>query len=38
LILKKEHTIVGVENRLLSRILGPKTDEIMEDWRKIRDE
>jgi hypothetical protein len=26
------------ENRVLRRILGPKRDEVTEDWRKLHDE
>lgn len=29
---------MGVENRLLRRIIRPETDEMMEDWRKMHDE
>jgi hypothetical protein len=26
------------ENRVLRRIFGPKTDEVMGDWRKLHNE
>jgi hypothetical protein len=37
LTLRDEHTCIlkVFENRVLRRILGPKRDEVMEDWRKL---
>jgi hypothetical protein len=36
LTLRKEYTLRVFENRILSRIFGPKRDEVMEGWRKLR--
>jgi hypothetical protein len=29
---------MGLENRVLRRILGPKRDEVTGDWRKVHNE
>jgi hypothetical protein len=36
LTLREEHRLRVFENRVLRRIFGPKTDEIIGDWRKLR--
>jgi hypothetical protein len=36
--LKEERRIRVFENRVLRRIFGPKRDEIIGEWRKIRNE
>jgi hypothetical protein len=33
--LREEHRLRVCENRVLSRIYGPKWDEVMEEWRKL---
>jgi hypothetical protein len=35
LTLREEHRLREFENRVLRRILGPKRDEVMEEWRKL---
>jgi hypothetical protein len=35
LTLKEEHRVRVFENRLLSRIFGPKRYEVSGDWRKL---
>jgi hypothetical protein len=35
LILREEHRLRVFENRELSRIIVPKTDEVMGEWRKL---
>jgi hypothetical protein len=35
LILWEEHRLRVFENRVLSRIFGPKRDEVTGDWRKL---
>jgi hypothetical protein len=35
LTLKEKHILRVFENRMLSRILGSKRDEVMEKWRKL---
>jgi hypothetical protein len=36
LTLKDGHRLRVSENMLLSRILGPKTEEVAGDWRRLR--
>ena len=31
-------TALTVENRVLQRIFGPKTDDVIEEWRKLCNE
>jgi hypothetical protein len=38
LTLREEHRLRVFENRVLRRILGPKRDDVMEDWRKLHNE
>ena len=38
LTLKEEPTLRVFENRTLRRILGPKRDEVTEEWRKLHNE
>jgi hypothetical protein len=38
LILREEHRLRVFENRVLRRILGPKRDAVMGEWRKLRNE
>jgi hypothetical protein len=38
LTLREEHRLRVFENRVLRRIFGPKTDEVMGDWRKLHNE
>jgi hypothetical protein len=33
--LKEEHRLKVFENRVLRRIFGPKSDEVMGEWRKL---
>jgi hypothetical protein len=35
---KEEHRLRMFENRVLREILGPKRDEVTEDWRKLHNE
>jgi hypothetical protein len=35
LTLREEHRLRVFENRVLRRILGPKRDEVMGEWRKL---
>jgi hypothetical protein len=35
LTLREEHRLRVFENRVLRRILGPKRDEVTEEWRKL---
>jgi hypothetical protein len=37
LILREEHRLRVLENRVLRRIFGPKRDEVMGEWRKLHD-
>jgi hypothetical protein len=36
--LKEEHRLRVFENRVLSRIFGPKRDEVTGGWRKLHNE
>jgi hypothetical protein len=36
LTLREEHRLRVFENRVLRRIFGPKRDEVMGEWRKLR--
>jgi hypothetical protein len=36
--LREEHRLRGLENRVLRRIFGPKTDEVTGEWRKLHKE
>jgi hypothetical protein len=38
LTLREEHTLRVFENRVLRRIFGLKTDDVMGGWRKLHDE
>jgi hypothetical protein len=38
LALGEEHRLGVFENRVLSRIFGPKRDEVTEEWRKLHNE
>jgi hypothetical protein len=38
LTLREEHRLRVFENRVLSRIFGPKTDEVTGEWRKLHSE
>jgi hypothetical protein len=38
LTLREEHRLRVFENRVLRRILGPKRDEGMGEWRKLHNE
>jgi hypothetical protein len=38
LLLREEHRLRVFENRELRRILGPKRDEVMDEWRKLHNE
>jgi hypothetical protein len=35
---RKQHTLRVFENRVLTIIFGPKSDEVMGEWRKFRNE
>ena len=36
--LMEEHRQRVLENRVLRRIFGPKSDEVTEEWRKLHNE
>jgi hypothetical protein len=38
LILRGERSLRMLENRILRRIFGPKTDEVTGEWRKLHNE
>jgi hypothetical protein len=38
LTLREEHRLREIENRVLSRIFGPKRDEVIGGWRKLHNE
>jgi hypothetical protein len=38
LTLREEHRLKVFENSMLGRISGPKTDEVTEEWGKLRNE
>jgi hypothetical protein len=38
LILREEHRLGVFENRVLRRIIGPKTGEVTGGWRKLHNE
>jgi hypothetical protein len=38
LTLREKHRLGVFENRVLSRIFGPKRDEVTGDWRKLHNE
>jgi hypothetical protein len=38
LTLREEHRLRVFENRVLSRIFGPKRDEVTGEWRKLHNE
>jgi hypothetical protein len=38
LTLREERRLRVFENRVLSRIFGPKRDEVSAEWRKIHNE
>jgi hypothetical protein len=35
LIVREEHRLRVLENRVLRRILGPKRDKVTGEWRKL---
>jgi hypothetical protein len=35
-ILREEHRLKVLENRVLKRIFGPKRDEIVVSWRRLQ--
>jgi hypothetical protein len=35
LTLREEHRLRVFDNRVLTRIFGPKRDEVMGEWRKL---
>jgi hypothetical protein len=38
LILREEHRLRVLENRVLRRMFGPKRDEVVEGWREMHNE
>jgi hypothetical protein len=36
--LRDEHRLKVLENRVLRRICGPRTDEVTGEWRKLHNE
>jgi hypothetical protein len=38
LTLREERRLRVLQNRVLKRILGPKRDEVTEEWRKLHEE
>jgi hypothetical protein len=36
LALREQHRLRVFQNRVLRRIFGPKRDEVLGDWRKLR--
>jgi hypothetical protein len=38
LILKKEHRLKVLENRMLRRVFGPKREEVAGNWRRLHNE
>jgi hypothetical protein len=36
--LLEEHRLGVFETRLLRRVLGPKTDEVKQEWRRLHNE
>jgi hypothetical protein len=38
LTLREEHRLRVFENRVLRKIFGPTRDEVMGEWRKLRNE
>jgi hypothetical protein len=38
LMLREEHRLRVFENRVLRRIIGPKRDKVMGEWRKLHNE
>jgi hypothetical protein len=38
LTLREEHRLRVFENRVLTRIFGPKRDEVTGEWRKLHNE
>jgi len=38
LTLRDEHRLRVLENRVLRRIFGPKTDKVTGEWRKLNNE
>jgi hypothetical protein len=36
--LREEHKLRVFENRVLRRIFGPKSDEVIGEWRKLHNE
>jgi hypothetical protein len=38
LTLREEHKLRVFENRVLSRIFGPKRDEVTEEWRNLHND
>jgi hypothetical protein len=38
IILPVEHRLRALQNKVLTRIFGPKRDEVTGDWRKLHNE
>jgi hypothetical protein len=36
--MKKEHRMRVFENRVLSKLFGPKRDEVTEEWKRLHGE
>jgi hypothetical protein len=36
--LREERRLRGFENRVLSRVFGPKRDEVTAEWRKLHND
>jgi hypothetical protein len=36
--LREEHRLKVLENRVLRKILGPKRDKVIGDWRRLHKE
>jgi hypothetical protein len=36
--MREQHRLRVFENRVVRRIFGPKRDEVMGEWRKLRNE
>jgi hypothetical protein len=36
--LREEHRLTGFENRVLRKILGPTSDEVTGEWRRLHNE
>jgi hypothetical protein len=38
LTLREEHRLRVFENRVIRRIFGPRTEEVIGDWRRLHNE